>query len=76
MQSALPSCPHKRPFRQLNGDGVLSADEVTHMVEQIGFKVSYDLPSHLAVGETVIFLTPPLHPLLTHLLKGEGGAAE
>ena len=31
---------------------------------------------HLAVGETVILLTPPSPSLLKHLLKGEGGAAE
>ena len=30
----------------------------------------------LAVGETVILLTPPLHPHRKHLLQGEVGAAE
>ena len=39
-----------------------------------------DLEAHLgvrlAVGETVILLTLSLHPLLMHLLKVEGGAAE
>ena len=32
--------------------------------------------SSVAVGETVILLTPPSPSLLKYLLKGEGGAAE
>ena len=32
--------------------------------------------SQVAVGETVILLTPPSPSLLKHLIKGEGGAAE
>ena len=34
------------------------------------------MAADLAPDETVILLTPTLHLLLIHLLKGEGGAAE
>ena len=71
--------PHAKPVLYLSDRSALTplVRGVPGTMVTITTRTTRGSPwARLAVGETVILLAPPSPPLLKHLLKGEGGAAE